>query len=972
MLFDFFRPITSTFTTINGIIEKGEKHFFHLIDVYVKIIMVVIFSCSIYKGIYNDYTLIPFNLHSIIAYFQSVEFKRTLFILFLASLMFYWVFPMLIKYVYFELSYVCILSLKKGIGTFLEKRRLNFQKHSIGIYLMKLFYLNNNKLTRNAVVIEDIVKSFFEDVKGGYSKTVVSITLKLAITVFVYVEIFDHSLLLPNWLENILVFCICYYLFNLTILYWIQKYLLAHGHETIRWMNKAKNAAMALDDQPNLIDKPIQLRRHDKLSGRKSFAKSIGRIIKDHQSKSPLVIGISGEWGHGKTSALNLLLERIKYSDHDRGYEVFEFKPILVLNSEKLIESFLSEYYLFLISSFGQETTKLVDAPLKRYLDFFVRDKNSKNLEELIKVKAYDNTITETKREIEFALKNIDSRIIVILDEIDRLTKDEVLATLKMVKTIVDFPNTIFIIPYDKTRIAKILEEDSIDMLKKVINLEVSLPPILENDLYSILTTGFQIHILNKNTEEIEKTQERWDGIFNEVLKHYIKSIRDVNNYLFSLKALWGSIKPELDKLDFAALTCLQYFDLELYLFIGNNKHAFTACKSNGHVPFHDHEKRIKEVLESYPKYSILKDNVKALNSVIYTIFPNLRTWRSDPYYGEIDIDIHTWKGLNRICISSEFSRYFFQDFEVNPLSNGELVQIGNVELSEDILKKNMDEIFSKKESKYFFLDRIFSYLKENYSQDEGLLLLERLIPNYVQALENRIGVIDGTPYLIKKLILELLSRMKSHKIAILGKLLKSEQIHLAHYLTFLSQVYKLENHDDQLSLDSAAYDLQFRKSPEFAVHRNAIVSHLAELNETVFTKLHFISLIDWYKTLTDNSDPKYLLMLEVYIEYSVENTVHYLKEMISIMWLNRNGKTYRRSVYNLERMNDVYSNEKLHKRITENSFMKSVNSSNRNYVELFLNFYNGNEDLESTRTEWIFKPYYNENMQLIKGEIKD
>ena len=55
-------------------------------------------------------------------------------------------------------------------------------------------------------------------------------------------------------------------------------------------------------------DQPIQSSKDDIL-GRSSFAKSLGDAVLSYTEKESIVVGLFGEWGSGKTSIINMMLE---------------------------------------------------------------------------------------------------------------------------------------------------------------------------------------------------------------------------------------------------------------------------------------------------------------------------------------------------------------------------------------------------------------------------------------------------------------------------------------------------------------------------------------------------------------------------------------------------------------------------------------------------------------------------------------
>jgi predicted KAP-like P-loop ATPase len=86
-------------------------------------------------------------------------------------------------------------------------------------------------------------------------------------------------------------------------------------------------------------DAPIKTASEDRL-GRASFVRQLARaLIRLDGSASGGVVGLTGEWGSGKSSVLNLLEEQISIDYKDNPI-IVRFNPWLVSGRDDLIASF--------------------------------------------------------------------------------------------------------------------------------------------------------------------------------------------------------------------------------------------------------------------------------------------------------------------------------------------------------------------------------------------------------------------------------------------------------------------------------------------------------------------------------------------------------------------------------------------------------------------------------------------------------
>jgi hypothetical protein len=85
-------------------------------------------------------------------------------------------------------------------------------------------------------------------------------------------------------------------------------------------------------------DQPLDELSQDRL-GRKGF---VGLLIEEVRCapKSGFVIGVTGAWGSGKTSVINMAVNSL---DHEPGYRVLRFNPWLFSGTPQLVEHFFTE-----------------------------------------------------------------------------------------------------------------------------------------------------------------------------------------------------------------------------------------------------------------------------------------------------------------------------------------------------------------------------------------------------------------------------------------------------------------------------------------------------------------------------------------------------------------------------------------------------------------------------------------------------
>jgi hypothetical protein len=225
-------------------------------------------------------------------------------------------------------------------------------------------------------------------------------------------------------------------------------------------------------------DKPISSYEDDN-NMLSEYAKLIATKILNTKTETSFGIGVNSEWGTGKTTFMNFIKGYI-LKENCENVIVVDFNAWLAERSDLIAKDFLSHlgeklapYHIGIQSSVENYINALfkidestIGKLISFFISFFVDDQR----------KSMSGTYITLKKRIE----SIDKKIVVFLDDIDRLDKREVMEVLRLVRNIANFPNTFFVIGYDRKYIASAIkdinEHDSEKYIDKIIQYEISLP----------------------------------------------------------------------------------------------------------------------------------------------------------------------------------------------------------------------------------------------------------------------------------------------------------------------------------------------------------------------------------------------------------------------------------------------------------------------------------------------------------------
>ena len=278
-------------------------------------------------------------------------------------------------------------------------------------------------------------------------------------------------------------------------------------------------------------------------SAQKSLAKKlIEKVNEEANEDQSYVLGIEAPWGQGKTSYLNLI--KIFLTKYDEIIS-FEFKAWLNNGETKIRDEFFKVFAENILKKSPSLSRKLI-----RYEESLEGFNNSffKNIKNYISLQKSSQQYFEEIRE---ELRSKKQKILILIDDLDRMNKEEILEIFQIIRSSSNFPYLSFIILYDKENIQKELNEDSKTpaYIEKIVNCEFSLP---------------------------EYDNEKKQLEFIKALQNQVKEpIRSILNYSDFENNIISDVYPVLNE---SLSTLREYkrflrkYNITLNLFFGNNQ----------------------------------------------------------------------------------------------------------------------------------------------------------------------------------------------------------------------------------------------------------------------------------------------------------------------------------------------------------------------------------------------------------------
>jgi hypothetical protein len=311
---------------------------------------------------------------------------------------------------------------------------------------------------------------------------------------------------------------------------------------------------------------------------RGDFVRHVAAVLnRIRQQTESSVIGVVADWGAGKTSIINLVREVLEKPADDGGWLIAECNPWSYSDLDSLVLGFFAELHAVLPKDAKwNETRKRIGslaaavAPIGKLGGVVGVD-----FEAVIKALGTyisgDVGVSAVRAQAEKALKELDRPILVILDDLDRLTPDELLLVFKLVRLVGRLPNTYYLLCYDEQTLLEVLcqsdlvsdRERALDYMEKIVQVRIDVPPLREAQISHGIDSAIDTIL---NGEELESIDiERIAEAYGAHLRDRLTTPRAIRRLFAQVDAFYGPIKDEVNFADYLLLTFLRTSEPGVY-----------------------------------------------------------------------------------------------------------------------------------------------------------------------------------------------------------------------------------------------------------------------------------------------------------------------------------------------------------------------------------------------------------------------
>lgn len=426
-------------------------------------------------------------------------------------------------------------------------------------------------------------------------------------------------------------------------------------------------------------DNPVHKKEDDRFA-RWQFSERIADIIAKRKDPNNLVIGLYSPWGNGKTSVINFIESILEKSP---DCVCVTFNPWRFGNEDELLFAFF------------KTIAEALDAKLVRMKDQFKKilkkalpsaaDKvGAKGLGDIVSSFLTSPDIHEFRKRTEEELKKQKKKVVIFIDDIDRLERSEIKALFRLIKLTANFQYTTYVLAFDPEIVAASLQDSYANLdensgksfLEKIIQVPLVLPAVqarfLREFCYGEVEEALKIAGIELTDQQIQEFNRGFIDAFEDCLTTPRKAKLYGNSLMFALPILKGEVNP----IDLMFIEGIRVFCPPLYEFIRDNQDVFTGSyRDSAFRDANGEKERAKALIDGVLNQGRII-NKPGFIQLLKTMFPKLQA-----VYANVHHDpqwYSSWSASQRICALDYYSRFFSYGIPRDDISDLEIQELIN------------------------------------------------------------------------------------------------------------------------------------------------------------------------------------------------------------------------------------------------------------------------------------------------------
>lgn len=348
------------------------------------------------------------------------------------------------------------------------------------------------------------------------------------------------------------------------------------------------------------VDRPIRTFSEDKLDRKPLIHSLVARLISDGAP----VVALIGAYGDGKTSILYLLENELK----SQKTIVVQFKSSLPGDDLTLVSTLFNSISKQLRNRFFVRRLRNVLRRFARRISGLIPSAPS-GLKDVFSEKSQQDELQELTEKLATLPVH---RVVVLLDDMDRMQGSELRMLLKIIRATEDYPKLSFVCAFNKkalvdalirhqvidritlsfastgdfvpsgTAVGQISADDTragYEFLEKFFPVQVPVPKLDDGQIGKEFNFRFNQFAERSGMSMLPEDTAAFDEAFRPFWKpHFLPSLnnlRKINSYFNALNASFSLVKDEVNLIDFMCIELLRQTDPEVYEQVFKNRSLF-------------------------------------------------------------------------------------------------------------------------------------------------------------------------------------------------------------------------------------------------------------------------------------------------------------------------------------------------------------------------------------------------------------
>lgn len=354
------------------------------------------------------------------------------------------------------------------------------------------------------------------------------------------------------------------------------------------------------------------------LLNRNKIIEDLFNSINYCKNKERFIISLTGQWGSGKTTILNIVKKQLDTEgfiiiDNFETWKYNNEKSLLYGMFDAIINRIGVNFSTLEVKKFVNACTAIVSAKTDVNLGIFSLDYK---------------IIDKIKLMIGEYLEKNDKRVVFIVDNLERTNENNILVILKTISTILNIDRFIYVLSYDEKEMKDTFKYKlhiNYDYMDKVVQLPLSIPNINQDNINEVCTSCMKnlfIHY-GVNENEIEK--------YVSAINLFNKNIKDLRSFKRKINSICNCCffgDNYLNKVDYFLIELIRQENAVLYEDIRKNYEYFVSedqVAVYGYIK--DNAKEFNDRATKYFNKLFENDSNKEYKEILCLMFPNVEKY---------------------------------------------------------------------------------------------------------------------------------------------------------------------------------------------------------------------------------------------------------------------------------------------------------------------------------------------------------